>query len=78
MEEKETKGVGSFADTTDAKVEWQKVRRNVVEEIITLQRARVRLRQAQGILPLQCHSPAPTFGAGACRVSPPAPASVLP
>ncbi|HEY7314083.1 MAG TPA: TolC family protein [Gemmataceae bacterium] len=59
MEEKEAKGVSSFAETTDARVEWLKVRRNVVEEIIGLQRARVRLRQAQGILPRQCQ-PSPS------------------
>ena len=56
LEEKEAKGVGSFAETTDARVEWLKVRRNLVEEIITLQRAYVRLRQTQGILPQQCRS----------------------
>jgi hypothetical protein len=79
MEEKETKGVGSFAETTEARVEWLKVRRNVVEEIITLQRARVRLRQAQGILPLQCKPSTPMLSQdGNCSAPPMQPAVTRP
>lgn len=53
-EEKETKGLGSFAETSEAKVNWLKARRTVAEETINMQRAWVQLRQAQGILPAEC------------------------
>lgn len=55
-EEKESKGLGSFAATTDARVNWLKARQTVAEEITNLQRAWVQLRQAQGVLPLECSS----------------------
>ncbi|MBM4072451.1 MAG: TolC family protein [Planctomycetes bacterium] len=55
-EEKQSKGLGSFADTTDARVNWLKARRAIAEEFINMQRAWVQLRQAQGILPLECSS----------------------
>jgi hypothetical protein len=54
-EEKEAKGLGSFADTTDARINWLKARRTLLEEITNLQRAWVQLRQAQGILSLDHH-----------------------
>src|SRR5262249_29715055 len=47
-EDKEKKGIGSFAETTEAKGEWFQARRKVVEETANLQRARVLLHQAQG------------------------------
>lgn len=56
-EEKENKGLGSFADTTETRVNWLKARRSVIEETIKLQRAWVQLRQAQGILPAECDTP---------------------
>jgi hypothetical protein len=54
-EEKEAKGLGSFADTTEARMNWLKARRTVLEEITNLQRAWVQLHQAQGILSLDGH-----------------------
>jgi len=57
-EDKEKKGVGSFAETTDAQGEWFKARRKIVEETANLQRARVLLHLAQGILPAECAPPA--------------------
>jgi hypothetical protein len=63
LEEKETKGLGSFAETADARGEWLRARRKVVEEFITLQRLHVRLRQAQGILPLECPPGSPSGSA---------------
>ncbi len=59
-EDKEKKGVGSFAETTDAKGEWFKARRKIVEETANLQRARVLLHQAQGVLTAECGPPAHT------------------
>jgi hypothetical protein len=53
-EEKEVKGADGFAQTTEAKVEWHKARRDVVSEISRLQRAKVQVRRAQGILPAEC------------------------
>lgn len=53
-EERESKGVGSYAETADARGDWMRARRRVVEETTNLQRARVQLRQAQGILPEEC------------------------
>jgi hypothetical protein len=58
LQDKEKKGVGSFAETTDAEAEWLKARRKIVEETANLQRARVLLHQAQGILPCECVPPA--------------------
>jgi len=56
-QDKEKKGVGSFAETTDAEGEWFKARRKIVEETANLQRAWVLLHQAQGILPAECIPP---------------------
>jgi len=56
-QDKEKKGVGSFAETTDAEGEWFKARRKIVEETANLQRAWVLLHQAQGILPAECSPP---------------------
>lgn len=53
-EDKESKGIGSFTDTADARVNWLKARRAIAEEITNMQRAWVQLRQAQGVLPLEC------------------------
>jgi hypothetical protein len=55
--DKEKKGVGSFAETTDVEGEWFKARRKIVEETANLQRAWVLLHQAQGILPAECIPP---------------------
>jgi hypothetical protein len=57
-QDKEKKGVGSFAETSDAEGEWLKARRKIVEETAHLQEARVLLHQAQGILPAECIPPA--------------------
>jgi hypothetical protein len=54
LEEKEAKGIGSFAETLEARMEWQKARKKLVESIIKLQRACLLLRQAQGVLPQEC------------------------
>jgi Outer membrane efflux protein len=54
---KEQQGVGSFVETTDAEEEWLKARRKIIEETANLQRARVLLHQAQGILPCECEPP---------------------
>jgi len=68
-EEKESKGLGSFADTTNARMNWLKARRTLLEEITNLQRAWVQLHQAQGILSLDGHCapshalPSPADGA---------------
>jgi hypothetical protein len=56
-QDKEQKGIGSFAETSDAEGEWLKARRKVIEEIANLQRARVLLHQAQGTLPSECMPP---------------------
>ncbi len=57
-EDKVRNGVGSFAETADAKGDWLKARRKIIEETANLQRARVLLHQAQGILPCECIPPA--------------------
>jgi outer membrane protein TolC len=54
VEEKKTKGVDSYAEVTEARLEWRRARRELVRETVNLQRAWVRLRQAQGVLPLLC------------------------
>ncbi len=56
-EDKDQKGVGSFAETADAEGEWLKARRKIIEETANLQRARVLLHQSQGILPAECVPP---------------------
>jgi outer membrane protein TolC len=56
-QDKEQKGVGSFAETSDAEGEWLKAQKKVIEETANLQRARVLLHQAQGILPAECVPP---------------------
>ncbi len=56
-EDKEKKGVGSFAETAEAKGEWFKARRKIVEETANLQRAWLLLHQAQGVLPAECAPP---------------------
>jgi hypothetical protein len=53
-EDKEQRGVGSFAETAAARTEWLQVKRRAVEEVATLQRAWVKLRQTQGILVAGC------------------------
>jgi len=57
-QDKEKKGVGSFAETNDAEEEWLKARRTIIVEIANLQRAHVLLHQTQGILPAECILPA--------------------
>jgi outer membrane protein TolC len=52
--DKEQKGIGSFAETSLAEGEWLKAQGKVIEEMANLQRARVLLHQAQGILPAEC------------------------
>ncbi len=54
LHEQETKGLGSFLATTEAKVEQFQAQRKLVEEMTNLQRASVKLRQSQGILPQEC------------------------
>lgn len=66
-EEKEAKGANGFAQTTEAKVEWYKARRDVVSEIARLQRAKARVRQAQGVLPAECSCRSSMAGQTACR-----------
>jgi outer membrane protein TolC len=56
-QDRETRGIGSFAETTDARVEQIRARRQLFKEILGLQRARVDLQQAQGVLPLGCMPP---------------------
>jgi hypothetical protein len=56
-QDKEQKGVGSFAETSDAEGEWLKARRKIIDETANLQRAFVLLHQTQGILPLECVPP---------------------
>ena len=53
-EDKEQRGVGSFAETAAARTEWLQAKRRAVEEVANLQRAWVKLRQAQGILVAAC------------------------
>jgi outer membrane protein TolC len=53
-EDKEQRGVGSFAETAAARTEWLQVKRRAVEEVATLQRAWVKLRQTQGMLVAGC------------------------
>jgi hypothetical protein len=55
-EDKEKKGVGSFAETAESKTKWLRACRKVLEEMANLQRARVMLRHEQGILPAECAS----------------------
>jgi outer membrane protein TolC len=53
-EDREAKGLGSFAETMKARVEWLRARGDVVKEAALLQRALVRLRELQGTLPGDC------------------------
>jgi outer membrane protein TolC len=77
-EEKQSKGIGSLAATTEAKVEFLKAQRQVVKEMTNLQRAWVKLRQTQGILPLDCFPEAlPTHVSGPSGVPPPPPGKIL-
>jgi hypothetical protein len=66
-EEREAKGANGFAQTTEAKLEWYKARRDVVSEITRLQRAKVQVRQAQGVLPVECSRQPSAVGSAACR-----------
>lgn len=81
FEEKEAKGLGAFTDTADARVNWLKARRAVAEEATNLQRAWVQLRQAQGVLPLECTQPAtlhaPPAALGPAIESLPPPKSIM-
>jgi hypothetical protein len=58
-EDKEQKGVGSFAETAAARTEWLQAKRRAVEEIANLQRAWVQLRQTQGMLVAGCQPGVP-------------------
>ena len=53
-EDKEQRGVGSFAETAAARTEWLQAKRRAVEEVANLQRAWVKLRQTQGMLVAAC------------------------
>jgi outer membrane protein TolC len=73
LKELETKGVGSFLEATEARVELLQAQRKVIEEITNLQRAWVKLRLSQGVLPRDClTSPPPLPESAAPRNACPA------
>jgi hypothetical protein len=52
--EKQAKGLSSFADTAEARLEWLKARGTVVEAAATLLIYKVKLREDQGLLVAEC------------------------
>jgi outer membrane protein TolC len=62
LTEKQAKGLSSFADTAEARLEWLKARGTVVEAAATLLIYKVKLRQDQGLLVAECN----TGSAAAC------------
>jgi hypothetical protein len=54
LAEKQAKGLSSFAETAEARLEWLKARGTVVEAAATLLIYKVKLRQDQGLLAAEC------------------------
>ena len=54
LSEKQAKGISSFADVAEARLEWLKARGTVVEAAATLLIYKVKLREDQGLLVAEC------------------------
>jgi len=54
VRERTKKGLASFLEESNAVLEWNKSRQEVVKEVLAYQRARVKLKQAQGLLFVEC------------------------
>jgi hypothetical protein len=52
--ERQAKGLSSFAETAEARLEWLKARGTVVEAAASLLIHKVKLRQDQGLLAAEC------------------------
>jgi hypothetical protein len=60
--------LATLADVTKARLEWLQGRADVVKEIAARERAKAKLKQHQGVLPLECLDPEPVTepAAGCC------------
>jgi hypothetical protein len=54
LTEREARGLGSFADTAEARLEWLRDRGTVVEAAATLLIYKVKVREDQGLLAAEC------------------------
>lgn len=54
VESRRKQGLASFAEVTPTMLDWLKARGDLVQEIMNWHIARVKLRQAQGLLPRDC------------------------
>ncbi len=52
------------ADVTKAKLEWIQARGDVVKEVSARERAKAKLKQHEGILPMECPDPEPSCDSG--------------
>lgn len=54
LEDKEAKGIASFAELMVARLEWLRSRDTVIREVSALQIAQVKVKQEQGVLAAEC------------------------
>src|SRR5207302_1699969 len=54
MEDKSKQGLASFVEVTQAHLEWLRARGDLIKEVMAWHIARVKLKQAQGILAAEC------------------------
>jgi hypothetical protein len=53
-EQKAAKAGGTFLEVTSARLEWLKARNQLTVDVMAWHTARVKVREAQGVLPLEC------------------------
>ena len=55
LEDREARGIASYAEVSKARLEWLRARAKVIEEAAAWERAVVKLKRDQGVLVLECY-----------------------
>jgi outer membrane protein TolC len=54
LEDRNKQGLASVSEVAMAKLDWLRARGDLVQEVMAWHRARIKLKEAQGVLPLEC------------------------